>query len=124
MRIIINNELLISLLLFAKTQHPKEVMLLLRGNRRKDEISIEEFILSPFTTSGKGFASFPTHMLPIDFSIVGTAHSHPSGSLMPSTTDLSHFYGRIMMIVTYPYTPSQVAFYNSKGERLSHTIES
>ena len=124
MRITINKALLISLLLFAKTQHPKEIILLLRGTKRKDEISIDEFILSPFTTSGRGFASFPSHMLPIDFSIVGTAHSHPSGSLKPSTTDLSHFYGRIMMIVAYPFTLSQAAVYNLKGEKVAHTIES
>jgi proteasome lid subunit RPN8/RPN11 len=122
MRIIISNELLVSLLLFSKTQHPKEAMLLLRGKKRKNEITIEEYILPPFTTSGRGFASFPLHMLPIDFSILGTVHSHPSGSLKPSTTDLSHFYGRIMMIVAYPFTPSQIAVYNSKGEKLALMI--
>jgi len=123
MKVIISDELLDSLLSFAKTQHPREGIILLRGNMGRREISIKEFMLPPFATSGRGFASFPSHMLPIDFSIVGTAHSHPSGSLRPSTTDLNHFYGRIMVIVAYPYTMSQVAAYNSKGEELSLTIE-
>jgi proteasome lid subunit RPN8/RPN11 len=123
MKVIIDDKLLDSLLLFARRQHPKEGMILLRGNKRQDEISIKEFMLPPFATSGRGFASFPSHMLPIDFSIMGTAHSHPSGSMRPSTTDLNHFYGRIMVIVAYPYSPSQVAVYNSKGEELSLTIE-
>jgi len=124
MNVIIKDELLSSLLAFAKMKHPKEGIILLRGNIGDGEISIKEFLLPPFATSGRGFASFPLHKLPIDFSIMGTAHSHPSGSLRPSTTDLNRFYGRIMVIVAYPYILSQVAVYNSKGEKLSLIIES
>ena len=124
MNVIIKDELLNSLLVFARMKHPQEGIILLRGNMGDSEISIKEFLLPPFATSGRGFASFPSHRLPIDFSIVGTAHSHPSGSLRPSTTDLNHFYGRVMVIVAYPYTLRQVAVYNSKGEELSLIIES
>jgi proteasome lid subunit RPN8/RPN11 len=124
MKVIIEDELLGSLLAFARMKHPREGIILLRGNMGQGEISIKEFLLPPFATSGRGFASFPLHMLPIDFSIVGTAHSHPSGSLRPSTNDLNRFYGRIMVIVAFPYTLSQVAVYNSKGEKLSLIIES
>jgi proteasome lid subunit RPN8/RPN11 len=59
-------------------------------------------------------------MLPMDFSIVGTVHSHPSGSLTPSDVDFNHFFGRILMIVGFPYADEQnVAVYNSHGEKLS-----
>jgi proteasome lid subunit RPN8/RPN11 len=55
----------------------------------------------------------------MDFSLVGTLHSHPSGSLMPSVTDLNHFFGNVLMIVGYPYADEEnVAVYNRYGDRL------
>jgi proteasome lid subunit RPN8/RPN11 len=59
-------------------------------------------------------------MLPMDFSIVGTAHSHPSGSSTPSNADMNHFFGSILMIVGFPYADKRnVAIYNREGERLT-----
>ena len=118
MEVVIERELLRSMLSFARAKHPNEIVLLLRGETDGGEMIIEEFLLPPFGTSGRGFAEFRPHMLPIDFSIVGTSHSHPSGSAGPSPTDLNHFYARVMMIVAYPYTDECVAAYNSRGEAL------
>lgn len=118
MNVAIPGELLDSLLLFAKMQHPREALLLLRGRVSRDEITLEEHLFPPFASTGRGFAQFRPHMLPIDFSIVGTLHSHPSGSPRPSPTDLNHIYGRIMVIVAYPYTRDRVAAYNKRGEAL------
>jgi len=118
LEVVIDRELLRSLLSFARGKHPNEIVLLLRGKADGGEMIIEEFLLPPFGTGGRGFAEFRPHMLPIDFSIVGTSHSHPSGSTRPSPTDLNHFYARVMMIVAYPYTDECVAAYNSKGEAL------
>lgn len=65
----------------------------------------------------------PFHMLPIDFSIVGAVHSHPSGNLTPSTRDLNHSFGRIIMIVGFPSMNEQnVAVYNRDGEKLTLQI--
>jgi len=62
-------------------------------------------------------------MLPLDFSIVGTAHSHPSGVLMPSTSDLNNFYGRIMIIVAYPYkSEADLIVIDRRGERLNYEL--
>lgn len=118
MKVFIDRQTLWGILSFAQDIHPNEVVLLLRGKRKKDAIFIEEFLFPPFASSGRGFAQFPPHMLPIDFSILGTAHSHPSGSAKPSTIDVNRFYGRIMMIVAYPYREESVIVYNSKGESL------
>lgn len=118
LKVVIPGELLDSLLLFAKMQHPREALLLLRGSVSRDEIALEEHLFPPFASSGRGFAQFSPHMLPIDFSIVGTLHSHPSGSPRPSPTDLNHLYGRIMVIVAYPYTRDSVVVYDKRGERL------
>ena len=77
------------------------------------------FLIPPFAVSGSSFAEFPAHVLPIDFSIVGTAHSHPSGIPSPSLGDLNNFYGRIMIIFAYPFTLKHVAAFNSRGKELS-----
>ena len=118
MRVVVEKELLRSILSFAREKHPNEIVVLLRGKTDDSDLLIEELLLPPFGTSGRGFAEFRPHMLPIDFSVVGTAHSHPSGSKRPSSMDLNHFYARVMVIVAYPYTEGSVAAYNSKGEAL------
>lgn len=118
MKVLINRETLEAMLSFARENHPREVVLLLRGKQEKDVVFIEEFLFPPFASSGRGFAQFPPHMLPIDFSIVGTAHSHPSGSSRPSASDLNNFYGRFMMIIAYPYGKEDAAVFSSRGENL------
>ena len=107
---------------FAIHKHPFEIIILLRGKVEEDIIFIEEFILPPFGSSGKKFAEFKPQMLPIDFSIVGTAHSHPSGSRNPSITDLNNFYSRVMVITSFPYTRDRVTVYNSKGKKIDLEI--
>jgi proteasome lid subunit RPN8/RPN11 len=116
MKLLIKREILEAMLSLARGNHPREVIILLRGKREKDAILIEDFLFPPFASSGRGFAQFPPHMLPIDFSIVGTAHSHPSGSPSPSASDLNNFYGRLMMIIAYPYGEENAAAFNSRGE--------
>lgn len=93
--------------------------MLLRGKKSSDVILVEELVVPPLAIYGDGFANIPLHMLPMDFSIVGTVHSHPSGNLAPSDVDFNHFFGRILMIVGFPFAGVQnVAVYNSQGERL------
>ena len=116
----LSEELLQTILKGAKNLYPRETLLLLRGKRTKNMISISELIVPPLATYGRGFASIRLHMLPIDFSLVGTAHSHPSSSLTPSPTDLNSFFGKILMIVCFPFEDeSNVAVYNRDGERLA-----
>ena len=107
----------------AKTLYPKETILLLRGEKSKDLIKVTDLMVPPLATYGQGFANIPTHMLPIDFSIVGTAHSHPSGNLTPSPADLNHFWGKILMIVGFPFADGRnVAVYNHEGGKLTLKI--
>jgi len=116
-------ELLDAIFEGARRLYPKETILLLRGKKTKDTIRVEELVVPPLATYGHGFANIPLHMLPMDFSIVGTVHSHPSGSLTPSDVDFNHFFGRILMIVGVPFADERnVAVYNSHGEKLSLQI--
>jgi proteasome lid subunit RPN8/RPN11 len=116
MRIVVPEGLLLDMMDMAREVHPREVILLLRGKRKDDEIKVTEYLFPPLGAGGRGFASFPAHMLPIDFTIVGTAHSHPSGNLTPSVGDLHNFYGRVMVIIGPPFTREAVRAYNKGGE--------
>jgi proteasome lid subunit RPN8/RPN11 len=116
----ISEEILQAILEGARRLNPRETVLLLRGKKKKNVIEISELVVPPFATYGQGFANIPIHVLPIDFSIIGTVHSHPSGNLTPSSADLNHFFGIVLMIVGFPYAGERnVVAYNSKGERLT-----
>jgi len=112
-----------SILEYASACHPKEGVLLLRGKVDRKGTWIEEVELPPLSIHGAGFSSFRADMLPIDLSIIGTAHSHPSGVLKPSITDLNKFYGRIMIIAAYPYrTEKDLAVFDGEGKRIGYKI--
>ena len=114
-----SQELLDSIFEGAKRLYPRETILLLRGKKVKDVVRIVDLIVPPLATYGHGFANYQLHLLPMDFSLVGTVHSHPSDNTTPSDVDFNHFFGRILMIVGYPYASEQnVAVYNSCGEKL------
>ncbi len=107
----------------AKQLYPRESFLLLRGRKRKGVIGITDLVLAPFAVHGEGFAHFNPYMLPGDFSLVGTVHSHPSGSILPSHVDLNHFFGRVLMIVGYPFEGEAcIAVYDSNGHKISLEI--
>ena len=114
----IQRDVLRSILAWAGERHPNEIILLLRGQVEKEVARVDEFLFPPYASGGRGFAQFPVHMLPIDFSVIGTIHSHPSGSPRPSPTDLNKFYGKVMMILGYPYRVDCVRAYDSRGEPL------
>ena len=121
----ISDEVLDSIFEGANQLYPKETFLLLRGRKCKNEIRISDLVVPPLAVYGKGFANVPFHMLPMDFSIVGTVHSHPSGNITPSNVDLNHFFGRVLMIVGFPFSSmDNVAVYNAKGEKLQLRINS
>jgi proteasome lid subunit RPN8/RPN11 len=119
----IPSELLETILEGARQLYPRESFLLLRGKKSKGVISVSDLVVAPFAVHGKGFASYSAHMLPMDFSVVGTVHSHPSGNIQPSYVDLNHMMGRILMIVGYPFVDERnVAVYGSDGEKLDLNV--
>ncbi len=100
----------------AKDSHPKEFACAMRG---KDGV-ITELILVPGTISGGSSAILRLHMLPIDFSIVGIAHSHPSMHPQPSDADLNLFsrYGSTHIIAHYPYKKDCWKAYSRSGNEI------
>jgi proteasome lid subunit RPN8/RPN11 len=99
----------------SKSSYPEEFGAFLRAEKGV----IKELILLPGTVSGERHAIFRMHMLPIDFTIVGTVHSHPSGACYPSNADIELFlkYGWIHIIVCAPYDRNSWAAFNMLGER-------
>jgi len=118
--IVLKRELLEMILEGARRLHPKETIVLLRGKADRDFIKVSQVLIPPLATYGKSFSSFPTGMLPMDFSIIGVAHSHPSGSLRPSVEDLNHPFGKITLIIASPYAGKEnVAAYDRNGNGLT-----
>jgi len=121
--VFIKREMLNHIFQNATAMHPREMILLLRGKISKDQVTITDLLVPPLATHGKGFSGFRPHMLPMDFSLIGTVHSHPSGVAKPSLADLHYSFGRIIMIVAFPYTNEEnVAVYNHSGEKLTLKI--
>jgi proteasome lid subunit RPN8/RPN11 len=108
-----------SILSSATDAYPKEAILLLRGKVEENRILISEVVIPPLSTHGMGFSSFPHIMLPMDLSVMGISHSHPSGNLQPSIHDMNHFYGRIMVIAAHPFQSyDDIGVFNKKGDRV------
>jgi len=121
--VLVGEELLHAVFEGARRLYPKEIILLLRGRKKKNLVEISEVVVPPLATYGSGFANIPLHMLPMDFSVIGTVHSHPSGILTPSDADLNHIFGIVLMIVGFPFMDERnVAVYNRSGERLTLQI--
>ncbi|RLF07862.1 MAG: hypothetical protein DRJ60_01675 [Thermoprotei archaeon] len=118
MEIAFPRDLFEGLLQLAKDNHPHEIFLLLRGRMEKMTAYVEEFIFPIGTTFGLGFSGFSPYSLPLDPSIIGSVHSHPSGLPRPSIQDLHSFFGVIMVIVAYPYDLTSTAAYHKSGRML------
>lgn len=112
-----------SILSFCKMHHPNEAILVLCGKSKKDTLVIESLMVPPMSEYGPYYAGFPIYMLPLDRSIVGTAHSHPSGNATPSLTDLHHFTGIISVIVRYPYEDNDLFAYDVNGRELEYSVQ-
>jgi proteasome lid subunit RPN8/RPN11 len=121
--VLIKKDVLNHVLRNAASMHPREMLLLLRGKKSKDQITITDLLVPPLAVHGKSFTGFQAHMLPMDFSIVGSVHSHPSGALEPSLADLHHSFGRIIVIIGFPYhNENNVAVYTHSKEKLALKI--
>lgn len=107
----------------ARSSYPNEFGGLLRVDSDSKDI-IAEIVVLPGTISGDSHAIFQLHMLPIDFTIVGTVHSHPSYSPYPSDADLHLFqkHGKVHIIVANPFTESSWRAYDYRGDELEMEV--
>lgn len=117
-RVLIDKKAFHTLLHLSRSAHPNEMVALLRG-RVKEDIIVEEVLLAPLSLAGENFSEFPLDALPVDPTIIGTAHSHPVHDLTQSDEDIAEGYGRVSIVVAYPYKDLEdVAAYSASGEKL------
>ncbi len=111
----IKREVLQLILESSKSSYPREFGAFLRAKHG----IIYEIILLP-ALSGERSVIYNMMAKPIDFSIVGSVHSHPSGVPLPSEADLSMFSrtGDVHIIVAYPFTFDSWKAYNRNGEEI------
>lgn len=107
----------------SRSVHPREFAGFLRVEKHTRKIS--EVILLPGTVQGEEHAIFKLHMLPLDFTIVGTVHSHPSPNPYPSGMDLELFerFGRIHIIAAYPYDKNSWKAYDFHGNEIEVAVD-
>jgi len=102
----------------SKSIYPKEFGGFLRVDDEKRDL-ISEVVLIPGTISGDSHAIFKLHMMPVDFNIVGTVHSHPSPNASPSNADLELFrkHGKIHIIMASPFNKKSWKGYGYNGNQ-------
>jgi len=95
----------------SKKYYPDEFMCFLSGNKKKH--TIEEVVFLP-NTSGKTFASILESTIPLDDTIVGSVHSHPTGSASPSTAD-KQFFQRYDLNLIISISENRIGFFDNNG---------
>ena len=107
-----------SIITYAKTCHHNEGILILQGQTKKSNIVVDGLVVPPFASHGPYYSGFPTNDLPFDLSYIGTSHSHPGGSNRPSLEDLNNFYGFVSVIISYPYSESDIGAFDRNGNKV------
>lgn len=122
-RVILEGEVIDDLLGAAKSSYPREFGALLEGSLERDVLDIDGYIL-PQTLSGKDNVLMKIGMLPSTTETIGSIHSHPGSSAVPSTADI-HFFqkrGLVHFIMSNPYVRRKVKGYDRWGRQLRFTI--
>lgn len=103
---------------FAKKSYPLEFISYLKGEKINENLTINSLVYQEFKASKN--SAFSKMNLPILSGVVGTVHSHPSYSNLPSETDLKLFNKQfgIHLIISYPFLIKNIQAYNPKGEKI------
>ena len=110
------------ILSYCKMKHPDEAVLILRGNSKKGNITIDGLVVPPFSYTDTTFAGFPNSFLPLDASYIGIVHSHPKGSEKPSLEDSNNFFGLVSITVKSPYGDDDIFAWDGNSNPIEITI--
>ncbi len=119
--ILIKKELLEGILALCQEQHPREILGLLRFEKG----FVSEFILPPGALTSVSSGIFSPSRIPLDPSLEGTIHSHPSGNPNPSLGDINGVFKikRFHFIIAYPYNSLNcVKCFDTYGYEISFRI--
>lgn len=100
----------------SRSQHPHEFA----SGLRAEGDTLTELVVVP-TQSGRVSAHMQLWSLPIDRSVVGTVHSHPSGVPLPSGADKQLFrsFGHTHIIIGEPYTAGTWRAYDHDAQPIA-----
>jgi len=121
-KVLLQKDVLDSILSYCQMKHPNEAILILKGKSKDGEIKIDGLVIPPFSETGPTFAGFPNSFLPFDMSYLGIVHSHPSGSAEPSATDSNNFFGLVSLIVKSPYDDDSIFAWDSSANSIPLSI--
>ena len=109
----VSRELLEMIFEASKDSHPYEFGALLRDNKGV----IDELLLVPGTVATTNSALFKLYMMPIDHTVAGSVHSHPSPHPTPSNADIQFFsrLGDVHIICAAPYNIYSWRSYDRRG---------
>ncbi len=117
----IKKELIETMCEAAKQAYPNEFFALLSSTQKND--IIDEYALIQ-AQSGKNNVIIQLHLMPIDFNILGSLHSHPSSNTTPSKADLRTFKktGKVHIIIGYPFTTKTAKMFDVNGKHIEMQI--
>ena len=103
---------------------PKEYVALLSGKIHKNILKVTGLIFLPFEASDTS-AVMQVFMMPITTDAVGSVHSHPGPSAMPSNADLTFFgkNGYFHMIICRPYSQATIKSYDAFGNPVPFVVK-
>ena len=110
----IARETLNFILSVSKSSYPKEFAGMLYADS-----GVITRVDVPLTQSSNVSAVMNLFMLPVNPHLIGSVHSHPSGDMNPSATDIKMFMqnGDYHIIVGYPYDMKSWICYDRVGAR-------
>ncbi len=67
-KVLLQKDVLDSILSYCQMKHPNEGILILKGKSKDGAIKIDGLVIPPFSETGPTFAGFPHSFLPFDMS--------------------------------------------------------
>lgn len=119
----VDREVLESVIYYSKKAYPNEFLAFFDGEIKDKTLYITSLVFLPGETCETG-AVIHTELMPMNSNYVGSVHSHPGPSAMPSSADLKTFSrnGYFHMIVCLPYSLETFKSYDRYGEPMDYTI--
>ncbi len=119
----VDREVLESVIYYSKKAYPNEFLAFFDGQIKDKILYITGLLFVPGETCETG-AVVHTELIPMNTKYMGSVHSHPGPSAMPSDADLVTFskHGYFHMIVCLPYSLQTFKSYDRYGQPMKYTL--
>ena len=121
-KVIFERQVIDSMMTYFGMAYPNEGILVMRGKKKNGIVRVTGLVIPPAAVHAHTYSSFSWHLIPVDPSYVGVAHSHPSGHAYPSEQDVFSG-GKIMAIMGYPYSGENcLGVFDGSGTRVPFEV--